>query len=611
MNDTLLDRARVEIKLNQYGTAPATALLDASILPRVQEYRRQISAKMYPLDRDDIGRKIPNAKYHVSRKVDGEFTALVFRNDEIVTLNPGGTVRIGMPWQEEALKRLKSAGIQEAMIVGELHLFHEDGRRERVHDVTSVARQPGSQADLDRLRFSAFDMISVNQEAMNGGFSENWNQLLTWFGDGEMIRCVESKSASSSKEIGAQFRKWVEDEGSEGIVVRSDAVGSFKIKPRHSLDAAVIGFTESSDERQGMMHDLLLAIARSDGAMQVLCRVGGGFSDDQRREMLSDLKDMVVPSEYAEVNSDHVAYQMVEPKWVVEISYLDLISQTTRGAPVNRMVLNWNYADRRYEVIRRLPLCSVISPQFQRIREDKSANASDIRISQVADRVDIPMSDRDATRMTLSKSTVLRREVYTKTLKGELMVRKFLMWKTNKENEASEFPAYVIHYTDFSPNRKNPLDRDLRVSNSESQILQLWNQLKEANIKKGWEPVGESFDQLVESVVEEAVETSGKEPAKKSRADVKKEMTSAQSKENKSGAETAVASSRRQAAKTTSQKKTATKNPAPKVAKKAEKKKVTKKKVAAKKVVAEKPAKKKKVAKKSAKKKTTPKKKST
>ncbi len=66
------------------------------------------------------------------------------------------------------------------------------------------------------------------------------------------------------------------------------------------------------------------------------------------------------------------------------------------------------------------------------------------------------------------------------------MVRKFLMWKTNKEAEGSEFPAYVIHYTDYSPGRKVPMDREVRISNSEEQINELFEELKKANIKKGW-----------------------------------------------------------------------------------------------------------------------------
>jgi hypothetical protein len=270
--------------------------------------------------------------------------------------------------------------------------------------------------------------------------------------------------------------------------VRSDTAGLFKVKPRHNLDAVVIGFTESVEDRQGMLHDLLLAIMRQDGSLQVLTRVGGGFSEDLRRSMLSDLKDMVVDSEYAEVNSDHVAYQMVRPDWVVEISCLDLISQTTRGGPVNRMVLNFrDNGSTRYETVRRFPLAAVISPQFVRQRDDKEAQKDDVRIEQVSQRVEVPLADRDVRQMTLPQSELLRRDVYTKVVKGETMVRKFLTWKTNKENHSDEFPAYVLHYTDFSPNRKDPLSREVRVSSSLEQINSLLKDMIAENIVKGWE----------------------------------------------------------------------------------------------------------------------------
>jgi hypothetical protein len=202
------------------------------------------------------------------------------------------------------------------------------------------------------------------------------------------------------------------------------------------------------------------------------------------------LKDHIVESEYAEVNSDHVAYQMVEPRWVVEISCLDLVSQTTRGAPIQRMALDWDATNRKYKVVRRLPLVSVISPQFVRMRDDKQVNANDVRVSQVADLVDVPLLDRDAHQMSLPGSELMAREVYTKTAKGETMVRKFVMWKTNKSDQSEEYPAFVIHFTDYSPNRATPLAREVRVSNSAEQIQQLWDAMKAENIKKGWEKLG-------------------------------------------------------------------------------------------------------------------------
>ena len=484
----LLEKGLVEIKLGDFGVANASALSDPSLLPQVQNYKRQVASRMLPLSKSEIDRKIPDAEYLVSRKIDGEFTVLLVKHGEVFSMNPGGRVRIGLPWQQEAEELLSQAGVEEAMIAGELYVANSEGRRPRVHDVVSVVRQPASKEDLDRIRFAVFDLISLNGNPVAKPYSETWTQIESMFAKGTRIHPVETVSIKGRGKIESQFRDWVESQGAEGLVVRSDSAGNFKIKPRHSLDAVVIGFTESSGDRVGMLHDLLLGVVRSDGSIHVLTRVGGGFTDENRRTMLSDLQDMVVESEYAEVNSDHVAYQMVRPDWVIEISCVDIIGQNTRGGPINRMVLNWNRQEDRYEVVRRLPLVSVISPQFVQIRQDKSLNVDDVRIAQITDIVPVAKSDLNASEITLAKSEVLDREVYTKQLRGEMMVRKFLRWKTNKEQDNEEFPAFVVYYTDFSPTRKVPLTREVRVSNSETQSVALFHEFKENYIKKGWQP---------------------------------------------------------------------------------------------------------------------------
>ena len=483
---SLLNHSLVEIKMGSYGIAASTALNDPSLLSDVRHYKRQTASRMYPLGREDISRKIPESEYHVSRKIDGEFTALIYQNGELVSLNPGGTVRVGLPFQDEARKLFEQSGINRAVIAGELYATNQQGRRPRVHDVASIVRQPSCEEELLKLRFAVFDIISIEGLSIEESYGEIWQRIESMFSAGDKIHPVETTLINGHRDVERQFQSWVEDEQAEGLVARSESAGNFKIKPRHNLDAVVIGFTESTEDRQGMLHDLLLGIARIDGSIHALCRVGGGFSDEQRREILSDLQDDVVESEYAEVNSDHVAYQMVKPKCVVEISCLDLIAQNTRGGPVNRMVLNYQPSTNRYEVVRRLPLVSVISPQFIRLREDKLFDPTDVRISQVTDLVPVAMTDVAASELRMAKCTIQEREVYTKVLKGETMVRKFVRWKTNKDTDGSDFPAYVLHLTDFSPNRKVPLTREVRVSNSESQIKELWDELKKANIKKGW-----------------------------------------------------------------------------------------------------------------------------
>src|SRR5262249_30693818 len=160
-----------------------------------------------------------------------------------------------------------------------------------------------------------------------------------------------------------------------------------------------------------MLHDLLVALMRADGTFHSLARVGGGFTDEERRAFLSDLKDMAVDSDYTEVNPDHLAYQMVRPEWVIEISILDVIAQTTRGGAIDKMVLAYARDAHKWEIVRRLPLAALISPNYVRRRDDKHVRPDDLRLEQLTDIVPIPFSDRDATRLALAKSEVLRREV--------------------------------------------------------------------------------------------------------------------------------------------------------------------------------------------------------
>jgi ATP-dependent DNA ligase len=481
---SLFNRGRMEIKLGDYAVGTASALTDPLLVNRAQDYRRMTGARMLPLDATEVTKKIPTGDYHVSRKVDGEFDLLAYQDGEAVLVNPGGTVRVGLPLLKEAAEQLKKAGMKRAIVAGEFHYVDPKGKRPRVHDVSRAARQPAGQADLDALHFAVFDLVSLNGVEPAANFANTWKTILELFAKGKRVAPVEAVTLKEPKEIEEKFQEWV-SKGAEGAVVRSDAAGMFKIKPRHTLDAAVIGFTEGADDRQGMVHDLLLAVMRPEGVFQVLGRVGGGFTEDDRRKFLSDLKDRAAESEYTEVN-DQVAYQMVRPEWVIEVSVLDLITQTTRGAPITRMALDWDRPSTRWRTLRRLPLAAPISPQFVRRREDKHVVQQDVRIQQVADLVEVQHVERDARQFKLPASEVLRREVYTKQMKGQTMVRKLVMWQTNKDKVSEDYPAYTIHFTDFSPNRKTPLERDLRISNSKEQIAQLWDALAEENVKKGW-----------------------------------------------------------------------------------------------------------------------------
>jgi len=86
------------------------------------------------------------------------------------------------------------------------------------------------------------------------------------------------------------------------------------------------------------------------------------------------------------------------------------------------------------------------------------------------------------------------RDVYRKELGNKIMVQKYMVWKTNKE-QTGDYAAYVLYYTNFSSDRKEPLQREVNISDSFDQIIKLKDKAIEENVKKGWSQV-DSFSNI-------------------------------------------------------------------------------------------------------------------
>ena len=77
---------------------------------------------MRPLSGEDIY-KIPKATgYYATRKYDGEFTVLAWDGKNVISVNPGGTVRLGLPCFDEAAKLLKKAKVKSCLLSGEIYI---------------------------------------------------------------------------------------------------------------------------------------------------------------------------------------------------------------------------------------------------------------------------------------------------------------------------------------------------------------------------------------------------------------------------------------------------------------------------------------------------------
>lgn len=270
----------------------------------------------------------------------------------------------------------------------------------------------------------------------------------------------------------------------EGLVVHSEMPFVFKIKPRHNLDTVVIGFTEGTGSQKGMVRTMLLAMMPDKNRYQIITHVGGGMTDKMKKELFKKFSKNIIKSEYIETDSNYVAFHMIKPETVMEISVNDVNTEKPDYKPQNN-VLEIVYG--KYKLHSTVDGISVVAPIFEKFREDKKADESDVRISQVEDfnyqEKKEEQQVRDVTE--LKKSEIIAREVYKKEQGDKIMVQKYVIWKTNKE-ETSYFSSYVLYYANFSSQRQDPLQREIKVSESLDQIKDLMKKEIEENIKSGW-----------------------------------------------------------------------------------------------------------------------------
>jgi ATP-dependent DNA ligase len=393
---------------------------------------------------------------------------------------------MGLPCTEEAARIFKEAKIKSAVIPSELYRCEEAGRS-RVSDTAKALADKSLQ---DKLRLAFFDIVNLDGEHFKSKtYKDVIEKLASLCGGNVYLHPARCETAESRDQVKGLFTKWVDEEGGEGLIVRSELPIVYKLKNRYTLDAVIVGFAEGTGDIKNQIRTLLVALMTEDGDFQVIGKCPGSTLDTEtRKNLFQKLLDMKVESDYTEIDSNRLAFHMIKPEIVVEISINEAIFENNSG-PIFDPLLE--FKDGAYHRLRNVHGISMIHPAFSRFREDKNVNPQDIRHSQIDEIICNPYWEGDEKETAeLEKSEILKREVYKSGKGDKLMVRKFLLWKTNKDSASEvEYPAYVLAYTDYSSGRADPLKSEVRISDSKEQILALYDTYIEKNVKKGWEKV--------------------------------------------------------------------------------------------------------------------------
>jgi len=446
------------------------------------DYKKNVAGKFMLVEGAKLKQRIDGERFAVTRKIDGHLQVVFYTMGETYMFNSSGKQKIEhLKCLDAFAEALKRAGVKQAIIAAELYLPREGGRP-RCGDVPAAL---ADESKRDDLALAPFDIIELDDEARPKDKAEHYadthNKLCTIF-QNEQVKPVEMRNAASKDEVQEIYDEWVVGEGAEGLVVHSELPIIWKIKPRHTIDAAVIGYTTAD---RGV-RDLMFAVRREDGLFQMFALGSNGLTDEDRASILQRLSEKHVESQYVLSDSRGIAYQMVKPELVFEISVLELVARGNDDKIKMNPLLRYD-EQQGWLMESTTPGVSVLGITLERERTDKQPNETDVRISQLTDIC--PFEEPEGgSALSLQPSTLLERHVYKKVSGEKVMLHKFLLWKTNKE-QSGRYPAYIIYHTDFSSSRKELIKRDMLYSNDEQQIRDLLAAEIADNVKKGWEEV--------------------------------------------------------------------------------------------------------------------------
>jgi hypothetical protein len=453
--------------------SPAGAFHDPEIKPLLDQYRQLVAQRYTPCALSDLSRLIAAPPFHVSRKIDGELWFLVVGTDEAVLVAANGRVASGTHDIHTIGKTLGAGTI----LAGELYLPKADGR-ERVGDVRTAISDGG----LD-LSLAVFDVVQYQEMSWRdtpyGERLEIMREVIPTSGPLAMIPVVTTES---ELDVMGLFQDLVENAGGEGLIIRCSDGRALKVKPERTLDCAVLGFTSRiSRTSQEEVRSLLLGLAGDETESLVVVGTVGNFIEGvDRRSLLETLTPLVRPSQFRRAASSGQLYYMVEPQHIVECRVLDVQAEDAKGRKIRQPMLR--ITDGEWHVIGTQIAATLINPIVLRLRDDKADVEQGARWDQIADSVSIAQGSQGP----VSASEIVERRVWTKESKGKKDVRKLLIWKTNKDSEDSLYPAYVVHWTDYSSGRKSPLAREVRPLPTLEDARSVAEEMVASNIKKGW-----------------------------------------------------------------------------------------------------------------------------
>jgi ATP-dependent DNA ligase len=351
----------------------------------------------------------PDLKFCILTKWDGLTHCLEYDRDRpkgkrCRLVSRHGWVYEDLPVLEEAEEILNKEKWKTAHFMGETIAVDKKGKMLSFNLVQSIVKAPRDKEEEKMVNFRVYDLVQLDgkwymdpydpidvskwgilpKEKEFPDFDEREEIWKRVFGEGKRIQITPSVYTRKLADFKREWKKWVEKEKFEGLVVRfgvekydEDAV---KVKPYKTYDLCVVGALEQRDKygkRKNQLGSVLTAFVTLEKGKRIFVLnsfVGSGFTDEERKEFWEWAKKNKVDGPKLKKPVDI----WVKPERVVEIQWM--------GNPIMETdSVSYSTKEKSYKLEEERLVPKMRIPRFIRWRPDKKVNARDCGFRQVAD----------------------------------------------------------------------------------------------------------------------------------------------------------------------------------------------------------------------------------
>jgi len=437
----------------------------------LKSYKSNQASKYIPVRGDEILTKVFECeKYNISTKYDGHLCFIVKDEKGIYLLNFNGK-----PFERENLiKELDTLLDKEGILVGEIFNYKEKERTRSFDLVKNLKNKDSS------IKIVVFDVINYDGNSFEKSLWVEKKELIDkLFSKGENVFSLNEIEVNSRRDIQSEFEERVNNHNQEGLVVKGFNGPIFKIKPKLTFDFVVLGYSLGYSDNFSLLKELLFGIMIENDEFLIVGKVGGGFTIDQRTSLLDNLKNIKVESNLIEPSGSRTPFTFIKPELVIEIESVDIINYTSDQI-IKKSVVSFD--KNKYTKAKNKPSVSLISPVFKGFRDDKKVEIDQVGLVQITRIIELKNEIVETSNKHNSK--IIKKEIYSKEIKDLKMVKKYFIWGTNSSSD--DYPKFVFYKIDYSPSRGDKLRREIKVSNSQTQIKKIFSDQIKTDIKKGW-----------------------------------------------------------------------------------------------------------------------------